>query len=92
MPALSIVVTGRVQGVGFRAFTQRTAEELGICGEVWNRFDGAVEATAIHVDSEVLRRFLVKLQNGPGYVEDVSDVPLGPARNCTEFTIGPTRP
>lgn len=92
MAALTIVVSGRVQGVGFRAYSQSQAERLGICGEVWNRFDGAVEAVAVHEDPEVLGGFVEKLKAGPGYVHDVSGVPIEPAPDCTEFRIGPTRP
>ena len=39
-----VVVRGRVQGVGFRAWTEYTALECGLQGWVRNRRDGAVEA------------------------------------------------
>jgi acylphosphatase len=39
-----VVVHGRVQGVGFRAFVEDTAERLGLEGWVRNRRDGTVEA------------------------------------------------
>lgn len=38
-----IIVTGRVQGVNFRWYTQMTAQSLGICGWVRNLPTGAVE-------------------------------------------------
>ena len=41
-----LVVTGRVQGVAFRAATQDEALRLGVRGWVRNRRDGAVEALA----------------------------------------------
>ena len=37
-------ITGRVQGVGFRAFTQKQAEARGVSGWVRNRRNGDVEA------------------------------------------------
>ncbi len=37
-----ITVTGRVQGVFFRAYTEKKANELGVVGYVMNQPDGAV--------------------------------------------------
>jgi acylphosphatase len=42
--SVHVLIEGRVQGVGFRYFTQRTAIALGLAGFVRNRHDGAVEA------------------------------------------------
>jgi acylphosphatase len=39
-----VVVEGYVQGVGYREFTRREAQRLGVSGWVRNRSDGAVEA------------------------------------------------
>ncbi len=41
-----LIVRGRVQGVYFRAATQREARRLGITGWVRNRNDGCVEVVA----------------------------------------------
>ncbi|MCC5899648.1 MAG: acylphosphatase [Phormidium sp. BM_Day4_Bin.17] len=42
--AIRVLISGRVQGVGFRYSTQQKAQELGISGWVRNRRNGAVEA------------------------------------------------
>ncbi len=39
-----VVIRGRVQAVGFRAFVEYTAEDHGVAGWVRNRRDGSVEA------------------------------------------------
>ncbi len=59
-----IVVTGRVQGVFFRAFTQDQAVSLGLLGWVRNMLDGRVE---IMVEGEKgkIERFLTSVKEGP---------------------------
>ncbi len=42
--SVEIVVQGRVQGVGYRAWTKGVAEAKGLFGTVRNRLDGSVEA------------------------------------------------
>ena len=57
-------MSGVVQGVGFRAFTQRVAESLGLSGWVRNLPDGRVEVLA-EGDEEVLCHFVKELWKGP---------------------------
>ncbi len=47
MPAVRLVISGRVQGVGFRAFVERQARKQNVRGWVRNRRDGTVEALVI---------------------------------------------
>ncbi|MBI5517543.1 MAG: acylphosphatase [Deltaproteobacteria bacterium] len=60
---LQCVVRGRVQGVFFRASTQREARRLGLTGWVQNRPDGSVEVLA-EGEEDPLKEFLVWLQRG----------------------------
>jgi acylphosphatase len=58
-----IVVTGLVQGVGFRYSTQKTASGLGLFGWVRNLPDGSVEAVA-EGEEEAIEKFLVWCRQG----------------------------
>lgn len=58
------VLSGRVQGVGFRWWTTRTARQLGLRGTVENLADGRVE---IHVEGpeDAVRALERRLGGGP---------------------------
>ena len=58
-------IEGRVQGVGFRYFTQQQAARLGLSGWVGNLCDGAVEALASGTAAQ-LAEFEDELRRGPG--------------------------
>lgn len=66
MKAVKVRVTGRVQGVGFRAWTQDEARRLGLAGWVRNKSDGAVVALLAGPD-EAVERMLAALRDGPDY-------------------------
>jgi acylphosphatase len=57
-------IEGRVQGVGFRYFSQHKAEMLGITGWVRNCWDGRVELSAEGTQEEI-DRFCRYLEQGP---------------------------
>ena len=57
-------VSGRVQGVGFRFFAERTALSLGVGGYVRNLFDGRVEVYAVG-SAEQMDAMKSALQRGP---------------------------
>jgi acylphosphatase len=82
---LAIRVEGRVQGVGFRFFTQDTAQRLGVSGWVRNTADGAVEAEA-QASPEQLCEFVGALRKGPpiGHVTRLTQRPCGVGKNSME--------
>lgn len=61
---LHAIVSGRVQGVGFRYFTQQQAVKLGLNGWVRNRWNGTVEVTA-EGTQEQLETLLQAIRRGP---------------------------
>ncbi len=67
-----LVVKGRVQGVGFRYYTQERALFLELTGWVRNLWDGSVEIVAEGTRS-TLQRFVVVIHRGPAssYVSEV---------------------
>lgn len=69
------LVSGRVQGVGFRAATRREALALGLCGHARNLPDGRVEVLA-GGDEMALQRLADWLHRGPplANVDQVLDV------------------
>ena len=75
------IISGRVQGVGFRYFTEAAAVREGIHGWVRNLPDGRVEAVA-EGEASAVDRFESRLRHGPpgARVEDVEvedTVPVG---------------
>jgi acylphosphatase len=91
MIAVNFVVTGRVQGVGFRWYVCGVAEEMGVVGEVWNRRDGAVEGVAGFSDPDERDAFVARLHAGPGRVASVVTVPMSEVDDEGGFKIGYTR-
>lgn len=52
--ARHMIVNGRVQGVGFRAFVEHHAAQRNLAGWVRNRRDGSVEAVFVGEQSSVV--------------------------------------
>jgi acylphosphatase len=71
--ARKLVISGRVQGVGFRWFTQDAASREGVTGWVRNLPDGRVEAL-VEGDAEAVTRVERALRSGPrgARVDDVN--------------------
>jgi acylphosphatase len=82
------LISGRVQGVGFRWFAQTTAAREGIHGWVRNLPDGRVEAAA-EGEAEAIERFEQALRYGPpgARVEHLEIEHTAPERRHPGFTV-----
>jgi acylphosphatase len=82
------LVSGRVQGVGFRQFVNRTARIEGLHGWVRNLPDGRVE---VHAEGEqaALERFERHVRHGPpaSRVDDFDATDIGATGHDTGFSI-----
>lgn len=73
---LQVRIEGRVQGVGYRAWTVRRARGLGLGGWVRNRSDGSVEAV-LQGAAEAVERMLEECRAGPAGARVTAVVVLG---------------
>ncbi|MDZ7719687.1 MAG: acylphosphatase [Balneolaceae bacterium] len=84
-----LIISGRVQGVGFRYFTYKTAKKLNIKGWVKNLQDGTVE-TVFTGSPENVYNMMEELKEGPASakVQNVEEVELTTdTDNFNDFTI-----
>jgi acylphosphatase len=83
MRAKRLVISGRVQGVGYRDWMVAEANRLGVSGWVRNRPDGTVEAL-VYGDIDAVEELLRACRRGPGMAavsrieEDWDDPPDAP--------------
>ena len=66
--AREYLISGMVQGVGYRAFAERTARQIGVTGWARNQDDGGVE---VHANGTVkqLDDFEARLRQGPRWAQ-----------------------
>lgn len=74
MKELQATIYGKVQGVGFRAYTKKQADKLGLVGWVKNQDDGSVRCIAQGEEAD-LNDFIDHLETGP-YFADAQDIEL----------------
>lgn len=86
--ALRLLLSGRVQGVGFRHFTRREAESLGLAGTVANLPDGRVEIE-VAGEPEPLADFRRRVEQGPRFadVRGVEESEIDPAPEWEGFRV-----
>ena len=85
-----VTISGRVQGVGYRAWVERQAAARGLSGWVRNRRDGAVE-TVFSGDAQAVEAMIADCRIGPraAFVLDVrTEDYAGPP--LTGFRVLPT--
>jgi acylphosphatase len=77
--ARRFIVSGRVQGVGYRNYVEHVAGKLEVHGYVRNRRDGSVEVFAIGTP-ERLKQLRFALEKGPmmAHVTDLREEPDNP--------------
>ena len=82
-----LFISGRVQGVCFRLYTRRQAQQLGVVGWVRNRWDGRVEAVFEGSDHAVKRAIAWCHDGSPDahvdHVEVKVEPPTGEFRSFT---------
>jgi acylphosphatase len=82
---LRLRVSGRVQGVGYRAWAQKAALKLGLDGWVRNLTDGTVEAVA-RGSTVAVNQFVAQCQAGP-FLARVTSVDTTPCDDIAEQSI-----
>jgi len=88
MKTWELTARGRVQGVGFRWFVQRTALRYGLSGYVQNRFDGSVYIIA-QGETHLLENFRLAIESGNrlARVENLDLIELDSAKKYDDFEI-----
>lgn len=85
--SIQIIVHGRVQNVGFRYYTRKTAHDLAIEGFVRNRSDGSVYIEA-EGEEIAISQFLAWCHEGPAWARvDTVDVQEQPLQNFQGFSV-----
>jgi acylphosphatase len=87
---IQILVSGRVQGVGFRRFVQKNAQSLRLRGWTRNLWDGRVQIIAEGLSAD-LDLLCEKLKSGHAFahVEDLKVSETNETLNSIEFVILP---
>ena len=82
------LISGRVQGVGYRRFTERTAQSLSLNGWVRNLLDGRVEVVA-QGPANIFGEFEAEMKKGPahGHVDTLVIRSLHNPAKFSSFTV-----
>lgn len=88
MKRVHLVISGDVQGIGFRAWVRRWARERDIVGWVKNREDGSLEVVA-EGEKKKLEKLIMDCHDGPdiAMVESVDATWEEPTSEFVEFEV-----
>ncbi len=89
--SVRILVMGRVQGVGFRAYLAREAERLKLTGWARNRGVNEVEAVVVG-EARAVAEFLALARRGPwgARVDALHEEPVSVAESNEGFVVAPS--
>lgn len=68
MTQAHLLISGSVQGIGYRYFIRSNARRLGLAGWVRNNPDGAVEAL-LQGEKEIIEQMIILCKKGPFLAE-----------------------
>ena len=83
-----LVITGLVQGVGFRSYTRNNAKSIGLKGYVRNRKDGKLEVVIEGYEKQI-DDLLDLMHKGPFHsqVENIEVIWEDPTNSFKDFTV-----
>ena len=80
-----VVLSGRVQGVGFRYFVESIAGKYDICGYVRNTYNNQVEIICQGEDEDI-KNFIDEVKKGPTF-SAVTDIKINEIDNSKKYSI-----
>ena len=88
MTTVHLIISGSVQGIGFRSWMKQQAKRLSLVGWVKNREDGAVESV-VQGDDVLIQQLMVTLREGPplAIVEGVLEEQMHDSVQFDEFIV-----
>ena len=88
MESIELIISGRVQGVGYRHFVANHARSLHIVGFVKNLYDGRVKVVA-QGNQTAIEQLIILLQSGPRFAHicDIEQSLFIGKENFTEFSV-----
>ncbi|MAH22027.1 MAG: acylphosphatase [Thaumarchaeota archaeon] len=85
---IHVVVSGEVQGIGYRAFIKRRAQSIGVIGWIRNLENGSVEAV-FQGESDIIEEVIAICNRGPVFarVKNVQVFKEEPRDDLSNFSI-----